>query len=62
MLVPKERDTLVVRDKEVEAIRAGLREKLPVPAYRALQSASKRFYRVMSRKRARSRETLAGRG
>jgi len=62
MLVPKERDTLVVRDQEVEAIRVGLREKLPVPAYRALQSASKRFYRVMFRKRAAPRETLTGRG
>ncbi len=62
MLVPKERDTLVVRDQEVEAIRAGLREKLPLPAYRALQTASKRFYRVMFRKRARPRETLTGRG
>jgi hypothetical protein len=61
MLVPKERDTLVVRDQEVEAIRARLREKLPLPAYRALQSASKRFYRVMFRKRARPRETLTGR-
>jgi hypothetical protein len=62
MLVPKELDTLVVRDPEVEAIRAGLREKLPLPAYRALQSVSKRFYRVMFRKRARPRETLTGRG
>jgi len=62
MLVTKERDTLVVRDQAVEAIRAGLREKLPSPAYRALQTASKRFYREMFRKRARPQETLAGRG
>jgi hypothetical protein len=62
ILVAKERDTLVVRDQGVEEVRAGLRKKLPSTVYRALQTASKRFYRVMSGKGARPRETLAGRG
>ena len=62
MLVPKERDMLWVRDQAVEEVRAGLRKKLPSSAYRALQTASKRFYRVMFRKRGRPQETLAGRG
>jgi len=62
MLVTKERDTLLVRDQAVEEVRAGLRKKLPSSAYRALQIASKKFYRVMFRKRGRPRETLAGRG
>jgi len=53
---------LVGRDQAVEEIRAGLRKKLPSSAYRALQTASKRFYRVMFGKRATPRETLAGRG
>ena len=61
MLVTKERNTLVVRDQAMEEIRAGLRKKLPSSAYRALQIASKRFYRVMFRKRSWPRETIAGR-
>jgi hypothetical protein len=60
MLVTKERDTLVVRDQAAEEVRAGLRKKLPSSAYRSLQTASKRFYRVMFRKRARPKDTLAG--
>jgi len=62
ILVTKERDTLVVRDRAAEEARAELRKKLPSSAYRSLQTASKRFYRVMFRKRARPQETLAGRG
>ncbi|HEY5461458.1 MAG TPA: hypothetical protein VIJ89_06900 [Deferrimonas sp.] len=62
MLVTKERDTLVVRDQAAEEVRAGLRKKLPSSAYRSLQTASKKFYRVMFRKRARPQDTLAGRG
>ena len=62
MLVTKEPDTLVVRDQAAEEVRAGLRKKLPSSAYRSLQTASKRFYCVMFRKRARPQETLAGRG
>jgi hypothetical protein len=62
ILVAKERDTLVIRDQAVEKVRAGLRKKLPSTVYRALQTASIRFYRMMSGKGARPRETLAGRG
>ena len=47
VLARKERDTLVVRDQAAEEVRAGLRRKLPSSAYRALQSASKRFHRAM---------------
>lgn len=60
MLVTMERDKLVVRDQAAEVVRAGLRKKLPASAYRSLQTASKRFYRVMFRKRARLRDTHAG--
>jgi hypothetical protein len=60
ILVTKERDTLVVRDQAAEEVRAGLRKKLPSSAYRSLQTASKRFYRVMFRKRARPQGTHAG--
>lgn len=59
MLVTKERGTLVVRDQAAEEVRAGLRKKLPSSAYRSLQTASKRFYRVMFRKRA-PQNKLAG--
>jgi len=58
MLVMKERDTLVVRDQAAEEVRAGLRKKLPSSAYRALQSASKRFYRVMFHRRGRTQNPL----
>src|SRR5512141_3241364 len=47
MLVTKEGDTLVVRDRAAEEVRAVLRKRLPSSDYRALQTASKRFYRVM---------------
>src|SRR5512141_572308 len=47
MLVAQEHDTLVVRDRAAEEVRAGLRKRLPSPVYRALQTASKRFYRAM---------------
>lgn len=60
ILVMKERDTLVVRVREAEAVRAGLKRKLPSPAYRALQTASKRFYRMMFGRRGRTRDPLAG--
>lgn len=60
ILVMKEHDTLVVRDREAEAVRAGLKRKLPSSAYRALQTASKRFYRAMFGRRGRTRNPLAG--
>ena len=60
MLVAKERDTLVVRDQAAEEVRTGLRKRLPSSAYRALQTASKRFYRVMFRKRVKPQDALAG--
>ncbi len=49
VLIPKERDTLVVRDDAAEEIRARLRRRLPSSAYRSLRSASIRFYGEMSR-------------
>jgi hypothetical protein len=58
MLVTKERDTLVVRDQAAEEVRAGLRKKLPSSAYRSLQTASKRFYRVMFHRRGRTQNPL----
>ena len=60
ILVMKERDTLVVRDREAEAVRAGLKRKLPSSAYRALRTASKRFYRKMFPLPPGSRDPLAG--
>ena len=60
MLVTKERDTLVVRDQAAEEVRTGLRKRLPSSAYRALQTASKRFYRVMFQRKARPRDPLTG--
>ena len=60
ILVMKERDTLVVRDREAEAVRAGLKRKLASSAYRALQTASKRFHRAMFGRRGRTRDPLAG--
>ena len=60
MLVTKERDTLVVRDQAAEEVRAGLRKKLPSSAYRALQTASKRFYRVMFQRKARPQDPRTG--
>jgi hypothetical protein len=58
MLVTKERDTLVVRDQAAAAVRAGLRKRLPSSAYRALRTASKRFYRVMFHRSGRQRVPL----
>jgi len=52
ILVMKGSDTLLVRDRAAEAARAGLRRKLPSSAYRTLQAASKRFYRVMFNRKA----------
>ena len=60
MLVTKERDTMVVRDQAEEDVRAGLRKRLPSPAYWALQSASKRFYRVMPHRRGGLQDPLTG--
>jgi len=51
MLVPKERDTVVVRDEAATEIRAQLRRKLPSSIYRSLQDTSKRFYGKMFRRR-----------
>lgn len=51
MLVPKERDTVLVRDEAVEEIRARLRRKLPSSIYRSLQDTSKRFYGKMFKSR-----------
>lgn len=59
LLVTKERDTLVIRDEAAEEVRAVLRNRLPSSAYRALQTASKRFYRVMFHRRARHQDTPA---
>ncbi len=44
VLVPKERDTVVVSEKAAEAVRARLRRKLPSSVYRSLQATSKRFH------------------
>lgn|SRR5512135_779802 len=60
VLVTKERDTLVVRDRAAEEVRAGLRKRLPSPAYRALHSASIRFYRVISHRRGGLQDPLTG--
>lgn len=47
MLVPKEPDTVMVRDEAVAEIRARLRRKLPSSILRSLQVTSKRFYGKM---------------
>lgn len=60
MLVTKERDTLVVRDQAAEEVRAGLRKRLPLSDYRALQTASKRFYRVMFHRGRGLQDPLSG--
>lgn len=60
MLVTKERDTLLVRDQAAEEVRAGLRKRLPSSDYRALQTASKRFYRVMFHRRGRLQDSPTG--
>jgi hypothetical protein len=51
MLVPKERDSVSVRDEAAEEIRARLRRKLPSSIYRSLQATSKRFYGRMVKRR-----------
>ena len=51
MLVPKERDTVMVRDEAATEIRAQLRRKLPSSIYRSLQNTSKRFYGKMFKSR-----------
>jgi len=47
VLVPKERDTLVIRDEAAKEIRARLRRKLPYSIYRSLLDASNRFHGKM---------------
>jgi hypothetical protein len=47
MLVPKEPDTVMVRDDAAAEIRARLRRKLPSSILRSLQVTSKRFYGKM---------------
>jgi len=49
ILVPTERDTVIVRDEAAKEIRARLRCKLPSSIYRSLQASSKRFYGKMFR-------------
>ncbi len=47
MFVPRERDTLLVRDDAAEVVRARLRRKLPTAVYRSLKDTSRRFYGLM---------------
>lgn len=49
MLVPRERDTVVVRVDAAKEIRTRLRSVLPMSVYRSLHDASKRFYGEMFR-------------
>ena len=51
VLVPTERDTVIVRDEAAREIRARLRCKLPSSIFRSLQDTSQRFYRKMFRTR-----------
>jgi hypothetical protein len=51
MRVPKERDTVMIRDEAAEEIRARLRRTLPSSIYRSLQDTSKRFYGKMFKSR-----------
>ena len=51
VLVPTERDTVIVRDEAAREIRARLRSKLPSSIFRSLQGTSQRFYRKMFRTR-----------
>lgn len=44
ILVPRERDTVEVREDAAGRIRARLRRRLPSSVYRSLQDTSKRFY------------------
>ena len=43
MLVPKEPDTVMIRDEAATEIRARLRRKLPSSIYRSLRNTSKRY-------------------
>jgi len=51
MLVPKTRDTVMVRDEAAEEIRTRLRRALPSSIYRSLQDTSKRFHGKMFKSR-----------
>ncbi|HLN90654.1 MAG TPA: hypothetical protein VK429_02200 [Patescibacteria group bacterium] len=51
VLVPTERDTVIVRDEAAKEIRARLRYTLPSSIFRSLQDTSQRFYRKMFRTR-----------
>ena len=51
MLVPKEGDTVMIRDEAATEMRARLRRKLPSSIYRSLQNTSKRFYGKMFKSR-----------
>jgi len=51
MLVPKEPDTVMVRDEAATEIRARLRRKLPSSIYRSLRNTSKKFYGKMFKSR-----------
>ncbi|MGE5190021.1 MAG: hypothetical protein ACM3NF_08200 [Gemmatimonadota bacterium] len=43
MLVPAERDVVMVRDEAARMVRARLRRKLPSAVFRSLQDTSRRF-------------------
>jgi len=51
MLVPKEPDTVMIRDEAATEIRARLRRKLPSSIYHSLRNTSKRFYGKMFKSR-----------
>ncbi len=51
VLVPTERDTVIVRDEAAKEIRARFRYTLPSSIFRSLQDTSQRFYRKMFRTR-----------
>jgi len=51
ILVPAERNTVIVRDEAAKEIQARLRSTLPPSIFRSLQDTSKRFYRKMFRPR-----------
>lgn len=51
ILVPKEGNTVIVRDDVAEVARVRLRQKLPASVYRSLQDTSKRFYERIFRSR-----------
>ena len=51
ILVPTERDTVIIGDEAAKEIQAHLRGELPPSIFRSLQATSKRFYRTMFRAR-----------